>query len=209
MARLSAGTGKTFLISKVIDQIRATLSKQPNQEGFAFFYCNQNEADRRDPLSVLRAYVRQLSTIASDEYSVQTQFKQYVEKTRLVASHPTIGDCKKLLLDFINTYPRTTLILDALDECDNSKRIELVEVFECLVREATNPLKIFISGRLDGDITEKLKNRSNIRINVMHNDNDISAFIKSEIVKHRRWSKMPSELQTLIVDTLQKQSQGM
>lgn len=106
----------------------------------------------------------------------------------------TIGDCKKLLLVFINTYPRTTLVLDALDECENHKRIELVEVFEYLVGEALNPLKIFVSGRPDGDITERLKNRSNIRINLTYNDDDILTFIKCEIVKHRRWSKMSSEL---------------
>lgn len=65
-----AGTGKTFLTLKVIDDIQATLEKQPNEEGFAFFYCNRNEAARRDPLSVLSAFVRQLSTIASDKYFI-------------------------------------------------------------------------------------------------------------------------------------------
>lgn len=165
--------------------------------------------ERRDPLSVLQAFVRQLSTIACDQHSIQKSFKQYVDRARLRASKLTMGNCKKLLLEFINTYPRTTLIVDALDECENEKRTELIEVLEYLVNEAANPLKVFISSRPDGDIKEKLKKRSNIAVNVTRNYDDISIFVNNEIIRHRRWSGMPSDLQALIVETLQEQSQGM
>jgi len=206
---LSAGTGKTFLTSQVIDNIQSALKSQSNQEGFAFFYCNRNEAERREPLSVLRAFLRQLSTAASDNHSIQKQLRVYYNETRLKASEPTMEDCKKLLLEFINVYPRTTLVLDALDECERGKRLELVEILDNLLAEASNPLKIFISSRPDGDIKEKSKSRDNIEINANDNNKDISSFIKSEIVKHRRWGKMHLDLQTQIINTLQQKSQGM
>ena len=120
-----------------------------------------------------------------------------------------MGDCKSLLLDLVNTYPRTTLVLDALDECEKHKRLELIAILDHVLAEALNPVKIFISSRPDGDIKERLRDRANIGINASDNQDDISRFVNSEITKHRKWRKMPAQLQTQIVETLQEKSQGM
>jgi hypothetical protein len=205
----TAGTGKTFLTSKVIDEIQLALRRRPNQEGFAFFYCNRNDAERCEPLSVLRAFVRQLTTTVSEQHSIQKHLREYHNKCRLKASELTMGECKNLLLTLVNSYPRTTLILDALDECERDKRLELMEILDHLLVKALNPLKIFVSSRPDGDIKEKLKNRANIEIDATKNQGDISKFVNNEIVKHRRWGKMSPKLQAQIVETLQQQSQGM
>jgi hypothetical protein len=158
---------------------------------------------------VLRAFVRQLSTTAGDQNSVLKRLKEYYNEARLKASELSMEDSKKLLLEFLNAYPRTTLVLDALDECEKHKRLELIEILDYLLAEASNPLKIFVSSRPDGDIKEKLKCRANIQINATDNQDDISRFVRSEIVKHRRWDKMTPKLQGQIVETLQQQSQGM
>ncbi|KAF4635686.1 hypothetical protein G7Y89_g2417 [Cudoniella acicularis] len=196
--RGTAGTGKTFLTSKVIDEVQSALKRDPNQ-GFAFFYCKRNEPGRGDPLSVLKAYVRQLSTIAGDSHSIQRSVKQFYNEARQRASQLTMNDCKKLLLDFINIYPQTTLILDALDECESQSRVELIEIFECLLseaEEAKNPLKIFISSRPDDDIKRKLKHHANIEITATDNHEDITRFVGSRISKHPTWHMtVDSELQ--------------
>jgi Cdc6-like AAA superfamily ATPase len=206
---LIAGTGKTYLTSRVIDEIRSALKSNPNHEGLAFFYCNRNETERQEPLSVLRSFVRQLSTIIKDENSIQKRLKQFYIQTRLKASEPTIGDCKELLLEFINLYPKTTLILDALDECDKQKRRVLIEIFDYFLARASRPVKIFISSRPDGDIRERFKGQANIEIQATDNHDDISRFVESEITKHLRWNKISLELQKEIVEKLQKGSQGM
>ena len=54
--------------------------------------------------------------------------------------------------------------------------------------------KIFISSRPDGDMKDKFKSRMNIEIQATDNHDDISIFVKREIAKHRRWSKIVSEL---------------
>jgi ankyrin repeat domain-containing protein 50 len=158
---------------------------------------------------VLRAFIRQLSTTFRAEDSIQKRLKEYYNQCRLNASGPTMGDCKSLLLDLVNTYPRTTLILDALDECEKHKRLELIAILDHVLAEALNPVRIFISSRPDGDIKERLRDRANIGINATDTQDDISRYVSSEIIKHRRWRKMPAQLQTQIVDTLQEKSQGM
>lgn len=204
-----AGTGKTYLTSRVIDEIQDALKSSPNHEGLAFFYCNRNETERQSPLSVLRSFVRQLSTIAYDQDSIQKNLRQLHIQTRLKASELSMETCRGLLLELINLYPKTTLVLDALDECDNRKRGILLETFEYFLDHALRPVKIFISSRPDGDIKERFKGRANIEIQAADNHDDIATFVKSEITKHRRWNKISRGLQEEIVGTLQRRSQGM
>lgn len=100
-------------------------------------------------------------------------------------------------------------MLDALDECDRDKRRKVVEVFDCLIKDSAMPVKIFISSRPDGDIKKRLVHPSNIEILANDNQNDISKYIKKEIVNHERWHKMNDPLRNDIVATLQAQSGGM
>jgi hypothetical protein len=158
---------------------------------------------------ILRSFVRQLSTIATNDDCVQQRLLRFCLETRKRASEPTIQDCKDLLLDFINLYPKTTLVLDALDECDKDQRGALIEVLDFLLDRAKRPVKIFISSRPDGDIKENFKTRVNIEIQATDNYGDISRFVQIEIAKHRRWQKMSTNLQAEIVQTLQNCSQGM
>jgi hypothetical protein len=120
-----------------------------------------------------------------------------------------MADCKELLLEFINLYPKTTLILDGLDECDKYKRGMLIGIFDYFVDHAQRPVKIFVSSRPDGDIKERFKNLANIEIQATDNHNDISKFVLGEITQHRRWNKMSMRLQNNILQTLHKLSQGM
>lgn len=158
---------------------------------------------------MLRAFVRQLSTTVTDSLFMQKSLKQFCSETRLKACQPTVSDCKKILLELVNIYPRTTLVLDALDECDARNRLELIEVFDYLLAEASNPLKIFISSRPELDIRKKLSGRTNIEIQAKDNYHDITKFVKSRILEHSRWDSLSSALQKKTVTTLQDKSQGM
>ena len=56
-----AGAGKTFLTFNAVDHVQGLLENTSNY-GFAYFHCNRNEKLRREPLSVLRSLVHQVST---------------------------------------------------------------------------------------------------------------------------------------------------
>lgn len=158
---------------------------------------------------MLRSFVRQLSTIANDEDSIQKCLRQLHIQTRLKGSDLSLDVCKGLLLEFVNLYPKTTLVLDALDECNKYTRGTLIEAFDFLLDNASRPVKIFVSSRPDGDIKEKFKDRANIQIQATDNQNDIATFVDNEITKHRRWKKLSPQLREEIVKTLLKRSQGM
>ncbi|OCL11473.1 hypothetical protein AOQ84DRAFT_386815, partial [Glonium stellatum] len=207
--RGTAGTGKTFLTSKVIDHVQDSLQSSPNHEGFAYFYCNRNEEERREPLSVLRSYVRQLSTATRNPGDIRKRLRDLCRDARLKGSVLSLGMCKQQLLESVNLYQKTTLVLDALDECEPHSRRELIETIEFVLSRSERPLKVFISSRPDGDIRDRFLSRPNVEIQATHNQGDIEKFVSQEIVKHRRWKKISLSLQERIVKTLLDRSDGM
>jgi hypothetical protein len=117
--------------------------------------------------------------------------------------------CREQLLESVNLYPRTTIVLDALDECDSGSRDRLVETIEFLLSSSKSSLRVFISSRPDADIRDRFLSRPNIEIQATSNQEDIMKFVNEEIVKHWRWNKISTKLREDIVNTLLARSKGM
>ena len=89
----------------------------------------------------------------------------------------------EIILELAKAYPQTTIILDALDECDVHKRNELIKALRRVVDKALNLVKIFVSSRDDDDIVFQLEKTSNLSIKASDNIGDIERFVKAEISK--------------------------
>ncbi|KAI1281178.1 hypothetical protein F5Y07DRAFT_321402 [Xylaria sp. FL0933] len=205
----SPGAGKTFLTSKVITHTQVRLKQKRNQEGFAFFYCDRNDEQRRDPLSVLQSYVRQLSTTIENPECVRPQLLGFCKKLRQNASGLGFDDCADQLLESVNLYRKTTLVLDALDECEPDSRKSIIKTMEVLLSKSQQPLKIFISSRPDRDIRSRFLDRPNIEIEAWHNKRDIRIYVNKEIINHGGWKDMRDGLREKIVASLLEKNQGM
>jgi ankyrin repeat domain-containing protein 50 len=193
----------------VIDHVQDVLASSPNHEGFAFFYCNRNEDDRRKPLSILRSYVRQLSTVANSPRNMQAKLRSLYLEAKLKGSDLTFNMCREQLLESLNLYPKTTIVLDALDECEPDSRGQLIERIEFLLTHSKKPLMVFISSRPDGHIRDRYLSRPNIEIQATENQGDIEKFVNEEIIKHRRWQRISPSLREDIIKTLLDRSNGM
>lgn len=208
MLTFLVGAGKTYLTSKVIDHVQGLLESSSDHAGFAFFYCNRNEEKRRDPLSVLQSYVRQLSTAVGSTGHIRKKLKIVSNETRRQGSHLGFDACKTQLMESINEYSQTVIILDALDECDDYSRWQLIDVIRDLASKSDRPLKVFISSRPDNDIKTQFSGK-NIEIQAINNQGDIEKFVNAEIDKPRRWGPISADLRSEIVQVLCEDSQGM
>ncbi|GLA54743.1 hypothetical protein AnigIFM63604_000889 [Aspergillus niger] len=209
--RGSPGVGKTFLTSRVIDHVQDTLTRVPNDEGFAYFYCNRTEDNRTRPLAVAQSYVRQLSASASKSSSlyIQSRLRSTYRELRMSAEDLDFKRCRTLLTESLNLYPRTTLVLDAFDECDPASRGDLLQLFQDLLSSSTRPVKLFIASRPDGDVQQQVRSHANIDIQATDNHQDIQAYISQEMLKLIEKNSAFGELQTTIESTLSDKSQGM
>ncbi|KAF7175044.1 hypothetical protein CNMCM7691_005512 [Aspergillus felis] len=205
----SPGTGKTYLTSRVVDLVQGMLNDLPKDEGFAFFYCDKTEPNRGQAQSIFQSYVRQLSTPASNPESIQTQLKETCQKAQDAGSTLRFDACKKQILESLNLYSKTTLVLDALDECDPESREELIDALKSLLLESKNTVKVFISSRPDPDIQSQLDGCTSVSIQASDNQTDIQNFLEKELEKLARTTACIRRLKTTIVDKLLARCQGM
>jgi selenocysteine-specific translation elongation factor len=57
--------------------------------------------------------------------------------------------CKKQILALLDIYQKSTLVIDAMDECDPQSRSEQVNALKLSLKESKKRVKIFISSRPD------------------------------------------------------------
>lgn len=217
----SAGAGKTYLMSTVIDHIKTLLQTKSKSEGFAYFYCNYvNVSGNQRPLSVLHSCIKQLSLSepGSSKFSIQPCLRQvYNDKFGAGFASNTINyaECKSLLETIVEAHSSITIVLDAIDECHEEERSDLIEALEELVKVPKRTVKILISSRPDDGLLNTFRRWPTVEIEATQNHNDIAMFVRDALEKDSsRRSRQERELlsdslQDVIIQTLLKKSQGM
>ncbi|KAJ5352349.1 hypothetical protein N7452_001323 [Penicillium brevicompactum] len=205
----SPGTGKTYVTSRVVDHIQDRMSDLPKDEGFAFFYCDKTETARSQPLSILQSLVRQLSTCASNPESVQAQLSEACKDMRKQGTNFRLPQCKQQILDSLNMYQRTTLVIDAMDECEEESRYQLIATLNYLLSESQRPVKIFVSSRPDPDIQSEFDGSLNAGISASDNTADIHAFLSVQLDRLAKNAPFLKHIKTSVIDRFLKGCQGM
>ncbi len=208
----AAGAGKTKVVSRVIDHIRDELSRRRNDEAFAYFYYSRNDPKCCTPLAAVCSLTRQLSLGVNGRgmhVSLVRLFKS--NQSRSLALDKMDNEAaKRLLLEFVDAFAQTTLVLVALDECKEALRMTLVDLLEKLTSGASKPVKIFISSRIDREIAVRLDSGPIVAIKATKNQDDIAMFVEAEIASRPHWRRrLSDELQVEIVRMLCEKSNGM
>lgn len=207
-----AGLGKTFLVSKVIDYKKDVLANHPNDEGLAFFYFNRKNTSmvRDTKLSCLQSLVRQLATTHKNEGRIRPELQLLYQKLEPEKRSLREEDCKEQLTQSINLYSKTTIIIDALDECSSEDEwVELIDLFNELMRTCQRPLKVFISSRPEGRIIHALRNMAGLEIGMDDNQGDIAKLINEKLPSHYRWGKFNERTRSTVINILLEKSKGM
>lgn len=162
---------------------------------------------------ILRSYIRQLSEIPRRTENIHAASYALYQKKKQIQNDISIEECETALRDMINSYPRTTLILDALDECEIDTRRKIADLFKRLVQESKRPVKIFIASRIQDDIEASLSPLHGpqilISINTADNRDDIQKFVSSQIANCIQWRHVIPPTKVIVEKTLVERSDGM
>lgn len=122
-----AGAGKTKLVSTVIDDLLPRYSDLSNK-ALVCFYCDRNVADFRTVESIMNSIIRQLATSITGDPILHPVLELYQEKEKnaFILGKPTFEESVKALLDLLPSHQQITIIVDALDECEQQTRGKLV-----------------------------------------------------------------------------------
>lgn len=184
-----------------------------HDEALVYFYCDRNKAEYRDPIFILRSFIRQLSLSQSKNAIHNSIVDLYNQEQNIGFASDKINmtEAQTILLNLISTYPNTYFIVDALDECDKETRNRFIDILNFFVLESPNPVKIFISSRPDQDIVHRFGHGPNVAIRATDNHDDIVKFVNQEIREsppHWR-ERIDDELKRVICESLIEKSNGM
>lgn len=119
-------------------------------------------------------------------------------------------ECEMALMELIKFYPRTTLLLDALDECEMDSREALARILRNLVDKGEGTVKVFIASRKEADIEEYLGSQRLVEISTADNKDDIEKYVEEEIANVGRvWSSVSAEVKDEVKKTIGEKSDGM
>ena len=155
----------------------------PNPDRIAYFYCDKanNEVELDSVLMILRALLRQLSTL--EGYPLM---RLIVEKFESIHEqrHISEEECKDLIVALCDVYPTTTLVLDGLDECNLEVRVSLIESVQEIMSRTHGTLKLFVTSRFEGDLSLALQDvEYSLALKAAHITHDITLFVKEQVAK--------------------------
>lgn len=212
---LSAGAGKTKLSSKVIDNAKAHLNRSRKKEAMVYFYCDRNRSDHRDPASIIRSFIRQLSADTDTKEDVCKIVDEHWRSEKLKgfpSKELAFDNCKKFLPMLVAAHAKTIMVLDGLDECDRESRHDLISLLKNLADDPSCLVKIFISSREDRDLFQNFISRTHLRVQANDNGDDIKTYVLAHLQNtSNSWfrEKLPQELKASILRTFSDKSDGM
>ncbi|KAK6343369.1 hypothetical protein TWF730_010960 [Orbilia blumenaviensis] len=115
----SPGTGKTVLASIVIDTIEKSIAAaQQKKAGLAFLYCAYAERNFQTIDQLIGSLIRQLLQTVETPKSLSKLYKSYKESN----TPPSIIELREELCSTIKLFSKVYIIVDALDECDDTNK---------------------------------------------------------------------------------------
>lgn len=129
----------------------------------AFFYCARStaEPERAKPIEIMGALLRKLASSKPDLPVKEPVAKEYearkkkAEEDCSTLKKLTVEDCTRLILELIKDY-LATIIVDALDKCEENTRHELLEALDDIISKSAEAVKVLVSSRDDIDIVSTL-----------------------------------------------------
>ncbi|KAL9110562.1 MAG: hypothetical protein Q9227_004920 [Pyrenula ochraceoflavens] len=121
----------------------------------------------------------------------------------------TLEDCSTLMLSFFGLYSQSTLIIDALDECDSQSRHVLIRAINVILERTPKPVKILISSRNEEDIKVRFCNDYCIEVNADDICEDVENYLRCTIDNEFRWRNISQETKSKVTNHLHKACKGM
>jgi hypothetical protein len=182
----------------------------------AYYYFDFRDVKKQDCYGLLSSLISQLSAESDSCFSILSQL--YSDHSRGLRK-PDIDALKKCMTDMLSLPGQAPIyiIIDAVDECPNlsgtpSAREEVLELIEELVELKLQNVHLCVASRPEIDIRVVLEPLTSLKIS-LHDESgqkeDIIKYIKSVVRSDRRMRRWREEDQTLVIDTLSQNADGM
>ncbi|KAL8796216.1 MAG: hypothetical protein Q9182_007404 [Xanthomendoza sp. 2 TL-2023] len=175
------GAGKTVMASIIVNHLRLNRPEESKGSiGIVFIYFKYNETDQTFD-NVLSSLLQQL---LQDSEHIAPDLLSLYERHRDRNTSPTTDEISQALSTMIDGHEEVFCVIDAIDECHETLRWELVERLESFGPK----FRVLITSRYLDSIAEELESYQ--RFEIRANKADIELFIEHQIPKNRNLRKI-------------------
>ena len=207
--RGTSGTGKTMLLSKIVDHLESKFLEEGRSDRLAFFYVSseQGVSAGKDPDEIIRNIVRQLSHSRRSRELEPAIAQTYRQSTITSDQPPRLmrSECADMIIGLTHNFP-ICIIVDALDALNagepsdqmRSSRNDFIESLQNIVDQSDIPVKVLLSTLPDSLAETRLRNvfanalvdesshrydTHVIEVNADRNSEDLSQFVNDTLTK--------------------------
>ena len=189
--------------SAVINHLRYNI--EDDKTGVAFVYCNYKEKESQTTVNLVASLLQQL---VQRQRSVPSKVRSLHQQHSVKRTRPTLAECSELLQGELTACSRVFLVVDALDECDETCGTRR-DFISQLLQLPTNT-SLMVTSRNLSSIEEDLEQFR--RLEIRARDIDVQTYLEGCIQREtrlRRHVRADSTLRTTTLETIVKKVEGM
>ncbi|KAI9783675.1 MAG: hypothetical protein M1839_003523 [Geoglossum umbratile] len=198
------GAGKTIIASIVINHLKRTFAQE--DVAITYIYCNYKERESQTATSLigslLQQVIRRKSAIPDKIASL------YLEHTKY-QTRPTFAEYSSLLQSEVQCFSKTFVIIDALDECQESDGRTRIDLLTEIWRLQPT-VHLLVTSRDISTIKREFEGAA--RVEIRANDGDVRKYLQRRIGMEYRLAfhlKADLSLQEAIINAITSKAKGM
>ncbi|KAF8351875.1 ectomycorrhiza-induced ankyrin-domain/NACHT-domain-containing protein [Amanita rubescens] len=200
-----SGCGKTLICSTIIEDIKAIVQAQP-ETCLAYFYFDINDKAKQSSRSLISSLVLNLTAKSNNYLSMD---KLYNKHDKL--SLPTKDELLTLLLELLQGFGQTYVVIDALDECDDDYHKLFDTVIKVIHKWELPHFHLLVTSRREQDIIMNMEELvpTELPLSAELVGSDIISYINSAVENDGRLKRWSPEIQQVIKGSLISGANGM
>ena len=193
------GAGKTMMSSIVVDHLLTKAQEDNIGVGYLYFSFQQRQEHKLEELltSLLQQLLRGLHPLPAQ---ISLLYKKHNKRSR-----PSCDEICDVLVAILAKYSKSYIVVDALDECQETCRQGFLR--KILDLQSKTKFKLFVTSRLIPDSEETFGKALTLQIHA-HND-DIETYLESRMPELPRYVQRDSVLQKEIKTAIVEATDGM
>jgi hypothetical protein len=189
------GAGKTIIAAIAVDHLLK--SALNSSTGVAYVYCNYKE--KQDTLGMLAAILQQLAQPNMEP--VERLRRRCSDRETCLLLDEVIG----FLEDVVDCYDSVYIIIDALDECQDGSRRQLLAKLTAL--RTGRDIRIMATSRCITEIEERFSTA--LQLDVQADKADVHRFVEGQMDQLPMCIQRDRALQEKVRDRIAETSDGM
>ncbi|CUS07292.1 unnamed protein product [Tuber aestivum] len=195
------GAGKTVLSSTVIEHVSAKFAKEHGSI-LAYFYCDFKQVSKQNATHLMGSIIWQISNQEPTAFQDVRDFSAKSED-----GPPKLSGLINLLRQLLTRISKLAIVVDAVDECEDSLQPVMLETLGKL--SGISNVNLLVVSRDHLNIKLHFEGLPSLGIQKQDVAKDIELYISREIGRNRKLKRLSSYIKDQIIDALVKGALGM